>query len=46
MTNEELLKRVPLNERLKGLTPDEVLEALPPELIQLLTQRLKNGEQE
>jgi hypothetical protein len=45
LSNEELLKMVPVNERLKGLTPDEMLKALPPEVIQLLTQRLKNGEQ-
>jgi hypothetical protein len=45
LTAEERLKGLPAEERLKGLTPEEMLKALPPEVIQLLTQRLKNGEQ-
>jgi hypothetical protein len=44
LTAEERLKGLPAEERLKGLTPEEMIKALPPEVIQLLTQRLKNGD--
>jgi hypothetical protein len=44
MPAEELLKRVPVEERLAGLTAEEVIRALPPETLEALARQLKaNG---
>jgi len=40
---EELLKRVSVEDRLKGVTPDELLSALPSEMREALRQRLKDN---
>jgi hypothetical protein len=41
---DELLKSLPPEERLKGLSADEVARALPPEILEELARRFKaNG---
>ena len=40
-TIDELLKTTPLKERLKGVSADELLAALSPEIRAALAQRLK-----
>jgi hypothetical protein len=39
---EQLLKELPVEKRLKGLSPDELLAALSPEMRAALAQRLKD----
>jgi hypothetical protein len=41
-TLTRLIKETPLEEYLKGLSPDELLAALSPEVRAALAQRLKN----
>ncbi len=41
-TIEELLKKLPVAKRIKGLSPDDLLAALSPESRAVLAQRLKN----
>jgi hypothetical protein len=43
-TLDEMVKKVPLEERLKGVSADEVLRALSPEVREALVRQLKvNG---
>ena len=41
-TIEELLKELPVEKRIKGLSPDDLLAALSPEARAALAQRLKD----
>jgi hypothetical protein len=40
-TTEEFLKNLPAEKRLQGLSPDELLAAMSPEMRAALAQRLK-----
>jgi hypothetical protein len=43
-TMDEMLERLPVEERLKGLSAEEVVKALPPETLEALARQLKaNG---
>jgi len=42
-TIEELLRKLPAEKRLKGLSPDELLAALSPETRAALAERLKDS---
>jgi hypothetical protein len=42
---EERLKGLPAAERVKGMTPDELLEALPPEVLEGLRRKLQDKKQ-
>ncbi len=43
-TIDELLESLPAEERLKGLSAEEVIRALPPETLEALARQLKaNG---
>ncbi|MBI1915651.1 MAG: hypothetical protein HYS12_13105 [Planctomycetes bacterium] len=43
-TRKEILQKASPEERLEGLTADDLLEALPPEVRAALAQRLKDDE--
>jgi hypothetical protein len=40
---DELLKSLTTEERLKGLSADELIRALPPETLEALTRQLKGN---
>jgi len=43
-TIDKMVKSLPPEERLKGLSADEVIKALPPDVLEALTRRLQaNG---